>query len=57
MKESLWKGRSGGIDRSSEFESKESVRLRKKLQIDQLPPINGHNDEHVRFKNVDKYLF
>ena len=47
VKESLWKGRAGGIDKSSEFESKESLRLRKKFQIDQLPPIHGQQDSEV----------
>ena len=44
IKENSWQGRAAGMDRSIDMDTKESLRLRNKKPVGNLPPLNTINN-------------
>ena len=54
IKESSWQGRAAGMDRSIDLDTKESLRLRNKKPVGNLPPLNSSNHQNDSL-NMSQY--
>ena len=58
MREASWQGRSGGLDRSADgidSDARESLRLKKKAQRGELPPLSEVDSTPVSL-DVDSFI-